>query len=375
MKNVHKLTSWLALACILACMLPAAAFAASPVLTAETKTVKAGDSVDIAVTAEHFSPLLGIQVTMHYDSAALEAEALVKGTGGQFSLTVDNIEKPGVVTFVAASSSEVQVDGTLFTVRFKTKSGVNGAYPIVFSNITASVPDFSDYAVSGADGKINITRTGAASSAGTPSGSAVATYDEIVGNVAAQPDGAQNPPAFTDLEGHWAEEAVMSLAQKGIVSGKGEGIFDPDGKVTRAEITKMIALAFQLDASQGSGGSYTDVVSSAWYFNYVSYAAAAGVVQGYEDGTFRPENDVTRQELCVMLVRAAGAEQLRASAQSDVSFRDAASIAQWADESVGLLASAGIVSGDQDGNFLPEDGATRAETAKMIAGLLAYLER
>ena len=167
----------------------------------------------------------------------------------------------------------------------------------------------------------------------------------------------------------------MSLAQKGIVSGKGEGIFDPDGKVTRAEITKMIALAFQLDASQGSGGSYTDVVSSAWYFNYVSYAAAAGVVQGYEDGTFRPENDVTRQELCVMLVRAAGEGQLRASAQSDVSFRDADAIAQWAGQSVGLLASAGIVSGDQDGNFLPEDGATRAETAKMIAGLLAYLER
>ena len=107
-----------------------------------------------------------------------------------------------------------------------------------------------------------------------------------------------------DYDGHWAEKAIAALAEQGIVSGDENGDFNPDKHIIRAETVKLINKVFRLEQKAESG--FPDVSESDWYYEEFLIAKGAGYLQGDSLGNANPEQNITRQEVCVMLAKAAG---------------------------------------------------------------------
>lgn len=172
---------------------------------------------------------------------------------------------------------------------------------------------------------------------------------------------------FTDVsDDHWAKAYIEELAEKGIVNGKADGIFDAEGAITRAEFLKMIVAVFDLEA-ENPMVDFTDVTEDDWYYNCVATAAALGVTVGMGDGSFGADALITRQDMAVMVARAAqAAEQTLGQSGSLEQFTDAAAVSEYAREALELLVGAGFISGDDTGALLPAENATRAQAAKIL---------
>ena len=171
---------------------------------------------------------------------------------------------------------------------------------------------------------------------------------------------------FSDLENvAWAKESINSLYEKGIISGKGEGKFAPAEYVTRAELMKMLVTAFEVEKG-ADNGIFFDVLSDAWYFDYVTRAAAAGIATGYESGEFRPEENVKREDLAVFLYRCLGLETVKEYQR----FADDENISEYAKDAVYALFEMEAINGVGENFFAPEKFSTRAECAKVINFLL-----
>jgi pectate lyase/pectin methylesterase-like acyl-CoA thioesterase/fibronectin type 3 domain-containing protein len=182
--------------------------------------------------------------------------------------------------------------------------------------------------------------------------------------------------SFADLAGHWAAKDTEMLAAKGIIDGIADNRFAPEGVLTRAEIAALLVRAAGLDEKALSAGAMNDVRADDWYAGYVQAAVSAGLIDGYEDGTFRAGAAVTREELAVLLTRAlklAGrsAEETGAGAAA---FTDSTSVSAWAQDAVRAAQAAGLVNGLEDGSFRPQAQATRAEAAVMIKRYLLKAE-
>ena len=179
---------------------------------------------------------------------------------------------------------------------------------------------------------------------------------------------------FNDLGSvEWARESIEALAKKEVISGKGIGIFDPDSFVTREEFTKMIVLAFSIQASENPI-EFLDVEDSRWSSNYIKTAAAAGIINGMENKLFAPENLLTRQDMCVILYRILKFKSYELNDGSIEQFADNNIISEYASAAVGALSAEGILSGYPDGRFKPFDTATRAMAAKVIYEAMLKVE-
>ena len=180
---------------------------------------------------------------------------------------------------------------------------------------------------------------------------------------------------FSDVpDDQWYASYVTDLAAKGILSGKSDGIFDPDGTVKRSEFAKILAAASgeDLSAYQGNTG-FSDVGQNMWYAKYIQWASAQGIVNGTSTTTFAPEASITRQEMAVMIKRYADYKKVTLTKTvTVVTFADSNAIASWARDAVSGLQQAGIISGTGGNHFNPLGSATRAEAAKMISLFLKF---
>ena len=163
-----------------------------------------------------------------------------------------------------------------------------------------------------------------------------------------------------DYDGHWAEKDITALVEQGIVSGDENGDFNPDKHIIRAETVKLINKVFRLEQKAESG--FPDVSESSWYYEEFLIAKGAGYLQGDSLGNANPEQNITRQEVCVMLAKAAGMD----SEGEQKAFTDAEGIAPWAADAVNALVKAGMLNGYEDGSFRPEAFITRAEAASVL---------
>lgn len=180
-------------------------------------------------------------------------------------------------------------------------------------------------------------------------------------------------PSFVDMQGHWAEGAAAQLASRLIVQGTGHGKYEPTRPVTRAELASMLVRKFGW-TEDGTSEPFSDV-SGQWYSKQVHSAYEAGWIQGYTDGTFRPDAHVTRQELFVMLARAlqsAGYTSNEAGAHNPYS--DQGSIAVWAVSAANQLRDAGLLTGNPDNKLEPTRNATRAELAVLLWRVIGISE-
>ncbi|WP_135555668.1 S-layer homology domain-containing protein [Paenibacillus cymbidii] len=179
--------------------------------------------------------------------------------------------------------------------------------------------------------------------------------------------------ARLDIGGHWAEALIREAAASGVVGGYPDRTFRPDAAVTRAELAVLLARGLGLAAADAESSFGDAAAIPLWAAPGVAAAAKAGIVDGYDDGTFRAERTVTRAELAAMAARAlrAGADGVPAvSAAAEASaFVDAADIPAWAQASVAFAAAAGLFEGRGDNRFVPTGETTRAEAVKIVLAL------
>ncbi|WP_248927866.1 S-layer homology domain-containing protein [Paenibacillus hamazuiensis] len=181
--------------------------------------------------------------------------------------------------------------------------------------------------------------------------------------------------SFDDIKGHWAQSYVELLANKLVVDGMTDSEFAPDRNISRAEFAALVVRALGLTQG-GYSGSFKDVDAGAWYASVVGAAVNAKLIEGYEDGSFRPDAQITREELGAMVVRAldyAGAKpELSADDQSAMlgKFKDADRIV-WAQKELATAIKAGIIDGMTDDTIGSNLQATRAQSATMLKRLLA----
>jgi len=181
-----------------------------------------------------------------------------------------------------------------------------------------------------------------------------------------------NDVSFSDLENvSWAKACIESMAAKEIVKGMKDDKFEPNGLITRAQFAALLVRVLKLE-DDNAESTFADVYQGAWYYSVVALAAKHELIKGYEDGTFRPENTITRQDMAVMIERAIKAKT-QSNALKDgfkyLAFSDSTQIMDYAKNSVGFVVKYGIIKGKDGNRFDPQSNATRAEAAKVISGV------
>ncbi|OMF89792.1 S-layer homology domain-containing protein [Paenibacillus sp. FSL R7-0337] len=180
---------------------------------------------------------------------------------------------------------------------------------------------------------------------------------------------------FGDTTGHWAQSAIELLASKLVITGTSPAAFSPAQSITRAEFAALITRSLGL-APAAPGTPFKDISAGSWYTEAVQTAAAAGLITGYTDGSFKPGSPITRQEMAAVLSKAMKytGKTLTSDPAVLAKFRDASSIPAWSRAAVAEIASAGIIQGTPDGAFAPAKLATRAEAATMLEKTLKSLQ-
>ncbi|MGI6307778.1 MAG: S-layer homology domain-containing protein [Dethiobacteria bacterium] len=170
-------------------------------------------------------------------------------------------------------------------------------------------------------------------------------------------------PALTDIAGHWAEANIKALVVKDAITGYPDQTFKPNNNITRAEFATVLVKAFELESKTGK--VFNDTAGH-WAKDAIATAAGHGIVNGYSDTTFGPNDNITREQMAVMIVKAA-----QLAETTDVpAFNDCSKIADWAQQAVAAASASGIINGYPDNTFRPQGQATRAEAATVIVKAL-----
>lgn len=165
---------------------------------------------------------------------------------------------------------------------------------------------------------------------------------------------------LTDIKGHWAENNILELVKAGSINGYEDGTFKPENRITRAEFVSIVVKFLKLN-EQGSSNKFADAANH-WAKNAIATAAAQGIITGYTDTTFGPDDFITREQMAVIMVRAAHLD----TAAGNTSFSDNAAISDWAQAAVATLTSKGFMNGYEDGTLKPQGLTTRAEASTLI---------
>lgn len=184
----------------------------------------------------------------------------------------------------------------------------------------------------------------------------------------------QHQASFHDMAGHWAQETVNNLGSRLIVSGTDNGLYNPDREMTRAEFAAVLVRGLGLMPEAGAA-AYTDVAQAEWHNGAIRTAAAHGLVDGFEDGSFRPKERITREQAMVIIARAMEVTGLETDQPGDASsllerFGDNEQISDWAADSLVSILQSGIAGGRTGQLLEPQAYVTRAEVAVMIERLL-----
>jgi hypothetical protein len=180
-------------------------------------------------------------------------------------------------------------------------------------------------------------------------------FTMLFGSFAASGAGA----GLSDIDGHWAQNTVQGMVDEGFVGGYPDGTFKPNNSITRAEFATLLVKVFSLET--GSGKVFDDTANH-WARDAIITANYHGLVKGYSETAFGPNDLVTREQIAVMIVNATNAD----SKEDFKKFTDSAQISAWAKASVDKAAATGLVAGYTDGTFRPKVHATRAEAAVVL---------
>ncbi len=182
---------------------------------------------------------------------------------------------------------------------------------------------------------------------------------------AAQPFTAED--MFPDIASHWGRDYILELYEKGTVNGVGTHVFQPDGKMTRAMIVTILGRISNEQNLVYAESGFEDVDINSWYGPYVAWARDRGIVDGYGDGSFKPDLNVTREQLALIINRFAIYLRCIFDEEEKESFADRDKIDAWALEAVEYMQRTGLLSGKNGNVFDPLGTATRAEVCTVMS--------
>lgn len=185
-----------------------------------------------------------------------------------------------------------------------------------------------------------------------------------------------HPATFTDISNHWSRTDVEDLASRLVVEGAGDNTFAPDRSITRAEFTAVLLRGLGLHSPESAvTTTFTDVKSDSWYENEVQTAISYGLISGYTDNSFRPNDEISRAEAMTIVARAMKLVDLAKADASETAnllggYSDGSQVQAWAAEPVASAIKQGLVQG-ADGKLMADADISRAQTAAIVKRLLA----
>ena len=258
-------------------------------------------------------------------------------------------------------------DGTVTTLNSRLKQ-INGAWYLVFE-----ATQFSPYAI-------------VVNNAGTYDESSGVPYyldsdgREVFIGFAANgkyiaPSGVtvlvrENTKSFTDIGLHWAKDYIGFVTEREIFLGTGNGAFSPDSGMTRAMFATVIGRLYERSCGEIeilSTHAFTDCDYDVYYGKYIDWAAEIGIIGGYGDGIFGPDDQITREQMAAILYRFADfLGVLPSDMDTALTYPDANTISSWAEKAAVYCQRTGIITGREGGSFAPQDTSTRAEVATIF---------
>jgi len=255
------------------------------------------------------------------------------------------------------SSKDSVNENILDDIKKKTLLTVDGLVDIISDNLEESGKKGSGGSSGGGGGSSGGT-TGVSKAPGVSV--AVPTDNEPVVSTA----------KFADMNGfEWASEAVNAMAEKNVISGTGNGNFEPDGFLTREAFVKMLVLATGF-YDENAKCNFSDVPENAWYYSYIASAVNSGLVSGISDTEFGVGRNISRQDMAVLCGRYIKNNKSPEKIREKVRFSDESQISDYAIDAVYELYQTGIINGMGDNSFNPLGTATRAQGAVIIYNLV-----
>jgi uncharacterized repeat protein (TIGR02059 family) len=194
---------------------------------------------------------------------------------------------------------------------------------------------------------------------GTVSGSIISVQVDHFTRFAVFSIPIPSPTALSDVEGHWAAPYIKEMYASGVIGGYPDGSFRPDNHISRAEFVTMLVKSYQWETAGSK--TFADTANH-WARDYIAVAYARQIAKGYNDTRFGPDDYITREQMAVMLAQAA---ELR-NVTGTRTFSDQERISPWAREAVAAASSKGIINGYPDKSFKPKDKATRGEAITVL---------
>jgi len=173
--------------------------------------------------------------------------------------------------------------------------------------------------------------------------------------------------SFKDVKSHWAEKEIEKMITLGYIKGSDDK-FRPEDSITRGEFVTLIVRILGLETGNYETG-FRDVSSDDWFATYIASAVSEGIIKGYDDDTFKPENPITREEISSIVSNIIDIELSEDDEEKIIAqFGDEVSI--WAKTYVAEAVESGIIEGFPDGSFKGSTNATRAQSVVMLLRFL-----
>lgn len=312
-----------------------------PQSTGSTSAQRSTVTLDLTAIAPTASSIMEIS----YNTKELTLSSVT----GAATLTSWYESVPGTIVFACAERSEAAVGELLGQLRFELAAGSSS------SKVTIKTKQLNETSFAAGQEKIRIVVLGDSLSPILPA---------IISS------GEKDCPSrsFRDLDTtKWYHEAIDTMLREGLMNGTGNGLFEPNGTLTRAMLVTILWRSEGKPAASAQT-SFTDVPAGAYYAEAVRWAAANGVVKGVSSTEFGPSKNITRQELVTILWRLAAKKGLNTSnaGLTVPEFADRSQIAAWAAEAMSWGCTRGILTGKSANRVDPTGTATRAEAAAMI---------
>ena len=312
-----------------------------PQSTGSTSAQRSTVTLDLTAIAPTASSIMEIS----YNTKELTLSSVT----GAATLTTWYESVPGTIVFACAERSEAAVGELLGQLRFELAAGSSS------SKVTIKTKQLNETSFAAGQEKIRTVVLGDSLSQILPA---------IISS------GEKDCPSrsFRDLDTtRWYHEAIDTMLREGLMNGTGNGLFEPNGTLTRAMLVTILWRSEGKPAASAQT-SFTDVPAGAYYAEAVRWAAANGVVKGVSSTEFGPSKNITRQELVTILWRLAAKKGLNTSnaGLTVPEFADRSQIAAWAAEAMSWGCTRGILTGKSANRVDPTGTATRAEAAAMI---------
>lgn len=176
------------------------------------------------------------------------------------------------------------------------------------------------------------------------------------------------PSNFIDIATHWAKAYIEHATSRGLFAGTSDTTFSPDMNMTRGMFVTVLG---KMSGEQVAvNDAFHDVPSDAYYAKHVAWAQSEGIVTGYGNGQFGPDNNVTREEMAVIIEKYMKYKGISLPTSDVADFADLSSVSDWAKESVSAVQQAGIIVGKGEGIFDPSANSTRAEVATLLVNMM-----